>query len=116
MNSYLTTSPGVTNKREWDSFVRSKERFRVHSYFQGHKVELFNIWLDSEKSWDKTVLEVERIQTHSNEAKKGWHSVQGKTLKLQYSAEKAQSIMCQRVKDGMYYDCGDFPGDEDETC
>ena len=79
--------------------MRSKDRFRVHSYFQTNK----------------TVLEVQRIQTHSNEAKKGWHSVQGKTLKTLYTAEKAEAIMSQRVKDGMFYDCDDFPNDPDET-
>ena len=115
-NSYWTNNSGVTNKRDWDSFVRSKERFRVHSYFQSNGIELFNIWLDCDKSWDRTSLEVQRIQTHTNEAKKGWHSVQGKTLKQQYNPEKAQAIFSQRVKDGLFYDCEDFPGDEDETC
>ena len=106
----------MTNKKEWDRFVRSKERFRVHGYFQTNKVELFNIWMDNEGSWDRTCLEVERIQSQSNEAKKGWYSVQGKTIRKDYEKEKAEAIITSRTNAGLYYDCPDFPNDVDDTC
>jgi len=88
----------------------------VHSYFQQNKLECFNLWLDCDKSWDRTKLKVQRIQEQSNESKKGWHSVQGKTIKAQFSAEKAEQIIQSRTNAGMYYDCEDFPGDVDDTC
>ena len=105
----------MTNKKDWDQFVRSKERYKVHTYFQSNKVELFNLWLDNEKDWDTTKIQVERIQSQSNEAKKGWYSIQGKELKQKYSPEKAKSIIASRVQNSLYYDCDDFPGDEDDT-
>lgn len=106
----------MTNKREWDKFVRSKERFRVHGYFQTNKNELFNLWMDHDCSWDRTCLAVERIQSQSNEAKKGWYSVQGKTIKKEFDKEKAEAIISSRKNAGLYYDCPDFPNDEDDTC
>lgn len=63
-----TIIQGVTNKRDWDSFVRSKERFRVHDFFQSNKVECFNMWLDSGKSWDEAALQVERLHKVKNES------------------------------------------------
>ena len=106
----------MTNKRDWDSFVRSKQRFRVHNYFQSNKVELFNIWLDEGKNWDRTCLEVSRIQSQTNEAKKGWISMQGKDIKKQYDEQKAKRIIESRVSAGLYYECEDFPQDEDDPC
>ena len=59
---------------------------------------------------------MERIQSQVNVAKKGWVSVQGKTLKKQYSSEKAKDIIEKGIASGMYYDCDLFPNDEDDTC
>ena len=42
--------------------------------------------------------------------------MQGKTIKAQFSAEKAEQIIQNRTSAGMYYDCDDFPGDVDDTC
>lgn len=107
---------GVTHKREWDKFVRSKDRFRVHSYFQSNKQELFNIWLDSSQSWDATCLEVQRIQTQTNEAKRGWESKKGRDIKREFGEEKGTKIIEARTSSGLYYECDIFPNDPDDTC
>eukprot|EP00435_Cladocopium_sp_Y103_P067612 s658_g30.t1 len=46
----------TTNKRDWDSFVRSQERFRVHEFYSTNRLEMFGMWLDCDKNWDKLVL------------------------------------------------------------
>lgn len=101
----------MTNKREWDRFVRSKERFRVHSYYQSNKVELFNLWLDSNQSWDATVVKVDRIVSQTNESKKGWISVRGKKIIEEFGEEKGNQIIQSRTASGLYYNCDDFPED-----
>ena len=106
---------GTTNKKEWDKFVRSKERFRVHDYFQANKVELFNFWLDSNQSWDACQLHVQRSQEHENESKRGWVSVQGRDIRAKYPEAKAKQLMDARKADGMYYEDPDFPGDDDDS-
>ena len=98
----------VTDKREWDTFVRSKERFRMFDYFQSNKVELFNIWLDSGKNWDQCQLHVKRSQESRNSSTRGWTSIQGRDIKAKYPAEKAKTLMETRYNAGMYYDDPDF--------
>ena len=71
----------MTNKKEWDSFVRSKGRFKVHEYYSANKVECFNMWLDSQKCWDTVAIKVERMHSESVESTKGWVAQQGKDIK-----------------------------------
>ncbi len=106
---------GMTNKKDWDQFVRSKERFRLHDLSAKNKVEYFNLWLDCDKSWDSAVAAVKRKQSQKNKASKGWTAIQGKTLRTQLTAEKFTTLTQSRVQNGLYYDDDDFPGDEDET-
>ncbi len=72
--------------------------------------------MDSDKDWEQTQLQVERIQSQTNEAKKGWIGVQGKTIKSQYGEEKAKTIINARTASGLYYNDDLFPEDEDDTC
>lgn len=104
----------VTNKKDWDNFVRSKGRFKVHEYFQSNKLECFNMWLDCDKSWDETALQVERIQKNEVKSKRGWVAVQGTKLVEQRGKEKAEKIIKSRRESGMYYNDEDFPDDEME--
>ena len=104
----------VTNKREWDSFVRSNGRFKVHDFYQNSKLECFNMWLDCGKSWDAVALQVKRKHEEETESSRGWIAKQGRTLKEEKGAEKAAKIMQARRNAGMYYEDEDFPGDEDE--
>lgn len=105
----------MTNKKEWDQFVRSKDRFKVHDYYQSNRIDCFNMWLDCDKNWDKVQLEVERLHAQETEAKQGVIAVQGKTIKQTHSSEKATAIIAARKTTGMWYESEDFPGDEDET-
>ena len=114
MSSFLFI-PGVTHKKEWDSFCRSKERFKVHEYYQSNKLECFNMWLNSGKSWDAVALQVERSHQQQHESTQGWISVQGKEIKKQFNEEKAASLIASRKQSGMYYESTDFPNDDDET-
>lgn len=113
--TFVVVSQGVTNKKEWDSFVRSKERFKVHEFFASNRVELFNMWLDQGKNWDATVLAVKRKHLTKNQAIQGMTAVQGKDIKKQYTPDKATAIIQSRKTSGMWYPCQDFPDDEDET-
>ena len=96
----------MTNKKEWDQFVRSKDRFKVHDYYQSNRIDCFNMWLDCDKNWDKVQLEVERLHAQETEAKQGVIAVQGKTIKETHSSEKAAAIIAarktnQRISRGM---------------
>lgn len=106
----------MTHKREWDKFVRSKERYRIHSYYQSNKLELFGIFLDSGCCWDTTCLAVERKQSQTNEAKRGWIAKRGKDIKIEYGEEKGLQIIASRTSAGLYYESEDFPNDADDTC
>lgn len=107
-------SPGTTNKKDWDSFVRSKERFRVHEFYSTKRLELFNMWLDSGKSWDSTVLKVKRIHQEAAHAKSGWIAMQGRDIKAKLGNEKGEQIMKSRKDAGLYYLDSDFPDSEDD--
>lgn len=104
----------MTHKKEWDQFVRSKDRFRLHDLHAKNKVEYFNLWMDCDKDWDSTVAAVKRKQSQKNKASKGWTTIQGKTLKTQLTPEKFATLTASRVQKGLYFDDEDFPGDEDE--
>lgn len=105
----------MTNKRDWDTFVRSKQRFRVYEYSQSNKLECFNLWLDSDKSWDAIKLHVDRIHQQENCSKRGWVSVQGRDIRAKYPEDKANQLIASRKQEGLYYEDPDFPGDDDET-
>lgn len=96
--------------------MRSKEKFRVYSYFQSNKVELFNLWLDSNRDWESTTLKVERLQQQVNQSSRGWISVKGKDIVVQYGKEKGEQIIQSRTTSGLYYDDEDFPNDIDDAC
>ena len=87
----------------------------LSDYFANHKVELFNMWLNSNKSWDQTTLMVRRSMECRNTTTKGWEAVQGKTLKGKYSEAKFQQIVKSRRESGLFYEDEDFPNDDDET-
>ena len=104
------TSWGTTNKRDWDKFTRSKEKYRVYEYYQSNRVELFNLWLDENKSWDAVALSVERIHKQQNESKRGWITIQGKELKKSHEPAKLEKLIQLRKSSGMWYESEDFPG------
>ena len=109
----------VANKKEWDSFCRAianKSSFPVEmfQYVIKNKKDLFNCWLDSNGSWDKAKLMMERTHKNETEALSGWAGVKGREIYKQYSEEKAKQVIASRVSLGMYYDDEDFPGDEME--
>ena len=105
----------MTNKKDWDSFVRSKGRFKVHEFYEANKIECFNMWLDSGKEWDQVKLKVDRLHEQRTEAKRGMIATQGKDLKKTHTEEKAQQIMAARKASGLWYPSDDFEGDDDET-
>lgn len=105
----------MTNKKDWDSFVRSKGRFKVHDFYQNNRIDCFNMWLDCEKNWDQVSLAVERLHQHETEAKQGMIAIQGKTIKATHSKEKADAIIEARKQNGMWYASEDFPDDDDDT-
>lgn len=59
-------------------------------------------------------MEVERVQKQRNESSRGWVAEQGKVLKTRYTAEKWEQVKASRKKAGLYYECEDFPGDDDD--
>ena len=113
--------PGTTHKREWDQFCRAaanRSKFPValsEQFVQG-KTELFNLWMDSGKSWDQTVVQVKRKQELEHKATKGWEAVRGSDLRKRYSSEeKFTKVVNARKASGLYYEDEDFPGDLDDS-
>ena len=110
-----------TNKHEWDKFCRqaksaNKMPANLSEFYLTSKVELFNLWLDAEKDWEKCELQVERIQSQRNISKRGWIAVQGKELKKKYDTEeKWEKVRADRVAKGLYYQDDDFPDDALES-
>ena len=88
----------------------------MQDYFQQHRVELFNVWMDSGKSWDQCQLHCQRKQSHKNQSEKGWTAIKGRDLKQQMSEEKFATLVKSRMASGLYYDDDDFPDDEEEFC
>ena len=82
---------------------------------QSNKVELFNVWLDSEKSWDAVKLHVDRVYAQVNQSTRGYISVKGRDLKKQYGEEKGQQLMDTRKASGWWYADDDFPTDPDDS-
>ena len=79
------------------------------------KVDLFNLWLDSNRCWDTVEVEVERKVMLKNRAKKGFEAIQGKVLKTRLTPEKYEAVVASRKTTGMYYEDDDFPGDDDDS-
>lgn len=88
----------------------------LSEFYLTSKVELFNLWLDAEKDWEKCELQVERVQSQRNISKRGWIAVQGKELKKKYDTEeKWEKVRADRVAKGLYYQDDDFPDDALES-
>ena len=115
-------SPGVTNKKEWDTFARQCGNRSVFpsslgGMYKKNKVELFNLWLDSGRDWDRTVITVERLQETKNLNRKEWRGVKAKDLKTQMGETKALELIAKRQESGLWYKDDDFPDDpEDCVC
>ncbi len=108
------------DKQDWDQFVRqaaNRAKFPValSSIYASNKTDLFGMWLDSGKSWTQTVMAVERANELKNQSIQGWHAVQGKTPKGQFSDEKFKRLVGTRKSQGLYYEDADFPDDIDEA-
>lgn len=114
----LAIKNSVSHKKEWDNFCRtakSKMPIQLNEMYATQKQELFNLWMDCDKSWSKCTFEIDRRQQVSNTASRGWTSIQGKELKLKYSEEKWEQIKRKRKEQNLYYPDDDFPDDDDET-
>ena len=109
----------MTHKKEWDQFVRKAagKSFpsNLSNFYASSKVELFNFWLDSSKSWDGCQLLVKRATENKNSSLRGWEAIQGKTLRDRLSKDKFEKIAKARQEAGLFYEDEDFPGDTDET-
>lgn len=87
----------------------------MHEFYEGNKVECFNMWLDSGKEWDQVKIKVDRLHEQRTEAKRGMVAMQGKDIKKNHSEEKAQKIIAARKAAGLWYPSDDFEEDDDET-
>lgn len=87
----------------------------MHEFFASNKVELFNMWLDADKSWDHTVLAVERKHQQKSTAKTGWVAQQGRDIKARLGEEKGAAIIKARTDSGMFYKDPDFPDSIDDS-
>ena len=111
----------ATHKREWDAFMRqlksnTKTPIAVSEYATSHanKVDLFNMWLGSNRDWSQCELHVKRQQEKKNEGVKGWQAVQGSVLKTRYTPEKWEKLKESRKASGLWYPDTDFPDDDDD--
>ncbi|CAK8985783.1 unnamed protein product [Durusdinium trenchii] len=79
------------------------------------KTELFNLWLENGRDWDKVACVVERQTETKNLARKQWTAVQAKTLKASMPEDRFQDLIKKRTEAGLYYKDDDYPDDELET-
>ncbi|CAK9076382.1 unnamed protein product, partial [Durusdinium trenchii] len=110
-------SEGKTNKKEWDKFDRqtkSSLKFppSLQPMLKTKKVELFNMWLENDMSWDRVQCVVERQQTSSNLSRKEWVAVQAKDLKTRLPEDRFNELIKRRTEAGLYYPDEDYPDDD----
>lgn len=95
--------------------MRSKDRFRVHDFYNTNRLELFNMWLDYDKSWDAVTLAVERVHQTKQKSTTGMIAVKGKNLRKEYSDEQVEKLIKSRKESGLWYADTDFPDCEEDT-
>ena len=111
-----TLKNSASNKREWDTYMRqlkaqTKVPVTVSEYCTSHanRVDMFNMWLSSDKDWSKCELLLERKMEKKNEGTKGWQAIQGRVLAEKYPEEKWLKIKESRKASGLWYPDDDFP-------
>ncbi|CAK9086948.1 Uncharacterized protein SCF082_LOCUS41130 [Durusdinium trenchii] len=112
-----TLKNSKTNKKEWDKFDRqtkSSLKFppSLQPMLKTKKVELFNMWLENDMSWDRVQCVVERQQTSSNLSRKEWVAVQAKDLKTRLPEDRFNELIKRRTEAGLYYPDEDYPDDD----
>ena len=105
-----------THKKEWDAFdraIKNRKAFPVDlsQYVTKSKTDLFGLWLDSGRSWDKCRMLAQRKHQNSHESLSGYVARRGQELVDQFGEAKASTIMKKREEQGLCYDSEDFPGD-----
>ena len=111
-----TVRNSVTNKAEWDKYVRQVGNRNVFPAklapaFAKSKTDLFNLWLDSGMDWEKTTVLAERKRLTRSLSRNQLEAVQAKELYEKRGSEKAQQLIAMREKEGMWYPDDDFPQD-----
>ncbi|CAK9043898.1 Uncharacterized protein SCF082_LOCUS25020 [Durusdinium trenchii] len=110
---------GKTDKNAWDKFDRSRKTLKfpesLRPMLKRQKTELFNLWLENGRDWDKVACVVERQTETKNLARKQWTAVQAKTLKASMPEDRFQDLIKKRTEAGLYYKDDDYPDDELET-
>lgn len=106
-------------KKEWDAFVRSAASKAFPSalapmYVKG-KQELFELWLDGDRSWGEVELQIERRAEQKNLGRKQWQAVKGKDILADRGQEKFDIIRKKREEQGLHYPDPDFPQDPLDT-
>ena len=111
-----TLKNSASNKREWDTYMRqlkaqTKVPVTVSEYCTSHanRVDMFNMWLSSDKDWSKCELLLERKMEKKNEGTKGWQAIQSRVLAEKYPQEKWLKIKESRKASGLWYPDDDFP-------
>lgn len=110
----------TTHKAEWDQFMRqvtSRKVFpkKLTGEFKANKTDLFNVWMDSGKDWQKTELMVEGKQTNEVLSRKEMVAVKAKKIIEEYGDEKGKALIKRRREAGLYYEDEDWPTDEMES-
>lgn len=106
-------------KKEWDAFVRSASSKAFPGslapmYLKG-KQELFELWLDGDRSWGEVELQVERRSEQKNLARKQWQAVKGRDILEERGQDKFEAIRKKREEQGLHYPDPDFPQDPLDT-
>ena len=112
----------MTHHTEWVAFNRATQNkktfpMQLSNMLLKNKNDLFKVWMECGRNWDKVTMQVDRSIEQKNKAKSGWVAVQGKNIKKDWTgvSEKLETLLKSRFDTGMYYDDPDFPGDADET-
>ena len=78
------------------------------------KNSLFNLWLNVDRDWDQAVLQVEMSQKEVNLNRSQFQAVKVKDLRKTLTKEKFDTVYALRMKQSLFYDDADFPGDVEE--
>ena len=109
-----------TMKTEWAVFMRQVQNKKVFPQkltgeLMRDKTNLFGLWLDSGRDWEKTTITAERRHSTSTLARKEMQAIKAKHILESLGAEKGKAIIQKRKDAGLYYLDEDWPDDEMET-
>lgn len=108
-----------THKPQWDKFSRQcidRRKFpcTLAAHFLRDKTDLFRCWLAQSEDWSKVEVVMQRKAEKVTTNRKEREGTKARDILKKYPKEKAESLMANLKKKGLWYYDPDFEGDEEE--